>query len=105
MGRKLTNRTDAPFELCFKYPLQKGYTLKELTRNNCKELQRFLDNVSQMTVDQVDKQYGRVPDRTDSFNGMQVYHYGVTDKFRIHVINEAGYYKIIRLDPNHEFHK
>ena len=102
---KLTNKRDVPFELCFKYPLEKGYTLQELDKQNLKDLQRFLNKVSQMNVDQVDKQFSRKPDKNDSYSGSQVYHYGVTDKFRIHVINEGGYYKIIRLDPNHKYHE
>ena len=39
------------------------------------------------------------------YKGRQAYHYEVTEVFRIHVINEEGYYKIIRLDPKHKVHK
>ena len=101
---KLTNKRDVPFEICFKYPLESGYTFSELSVRNIKDFQRFLDKVSAMTVDQVDRSFARKPDHNDSFHGSQVYHYEVTDGFRIHVINEAGYYKVIRLDPNHRFH-
>lgn len=101
---KLTNHRDVPFELCFKYPLEKGYTFNELSKRDIGDFQRFLDKVSKMTVDQVDHNYSKKPDSNDRYNGFQVYHYGVTDAFRIHVINEAGYYKIIRLDPNHKYH-
>lgn len=95
---------EVPFELCFKYPLERGYTLDLLDKKNLKEFQAFLNRVSQMSVDQVDKLYGRKPDAQDSYLGMQVYHYEVTRAFRIHVINEGGQYKIIRVDPNHRFH-
>lgn len=95
---------EVPFELCFKYPLKKGYTLELLSKKNLKEFQSFLDKVSQMSVDQVDKMYARKPDSQDMYLGMHVYHYEVTKAFRIHVINEGGQYKIIRLDPNHKFH-
>ena len=101
---KLTNNRDVCFELCFKYPLERDYTLVNLNKRNIKELQNFLDKVSRMTVDQVDHSYSRKPDSNDSYNGLQVYHYAITDTFRIHVVNEAGYYKIIRLDPNHRVH-
>lgn len=104
-GSLLTNKRDVPFILCFKYPLEQKYTLAELEKKNNKELQGFLDKVSHMTVQQVDKAYARKPDKNDTFNGFQVYHYAVTDSFRIHVINEAGRYKIIRLDPHHTVHK
>lgn len=102
---KLTNARDVPFEICFKYPLEKGFTFQELSMQNLKEFQIFLNKVSRMTVTQVDNLYARKPDKNDSYKGSQVYHYEVTRKFRIHVINEAGYYKVIRLDPNHEVHK
>ena len=85
--------------------LEKGYTLKELSKDNIKEFQAFLNKVSHMTVQQVDNLYSRRPDKKDTYNGMQVYHYEVTRSFRIHVIIEAGYYKIIRLDPSHSVHK
>lgn len=103
---KLTgsHNREVPFELCFRYPLQKGFTFNELSKQNIKELQRFLDKVADMTVTQVDKSFARKPDSNDSFMDMQVYHYAVTEKFRIHVVNEEGYYKIIRLDPNHQVH-
>ncbi len=105
MANKLTNNRDVRFELCFKYPLQRGFTFRELSVQNNKEFQRFLDKVSNMTVRQVDESFARKPDKTDTFNGDQVYHYSVTDSFRIHVIIEDGYYKIIRLDPNHNVHR
>ena len=58
-----------------------------------------------MTVTQVDNSYSRKPDKDDKYHGMQVYHYEVTESFRIHVVIESGYYKIIRLDPRHKVHK
>lgn len=100
----LTKERDVPFELCFKYPLQKGFTFQELSKQNIKEFQNFLNKVCRMSVAQVDASFARKPDKNDIFNGMQVYHYAITQKIRIHVINESGYYKIIRLDPNHDVH-
>ena len=102
---KLTNARDVPFEICFKYPLEKGFTFQELSKQNIKEFQSFLNKVSRMTVSQVDSQFARKPDKNDSFQGMQVYHYEVSPVFRIHVVLEAGYYKIIRLDPKHKVHR
>lgn len=102
---KLTNQRDVPFELCFKYPLENGYTFKELTKENIKDFQAFLNKVSRMTVQQVELLYARKPDKNDTYRGMQVYHYEVSGAFRIHVVIEEGYYKIIRLDPCHKVHK
>lgn len=101
---RLTNQRDVPFELCFKYPLEKGYTFKELSKENIKDFQAFLNKVSRMTVQQVDQLFSRKPDKNDIYNGMQVYHYEVAEAFRIHVVIEAGYYKVIRLDPCHKVH-
>lgn len=104
MGKLLTSKRDVRFELCFKYPLQRGYTFNELSMQDKKAFQNFLDRVSRMTVQQVDQSYARKPDHTDIYAGYQVYHYEVTRTFRIHVICEDGSYKVIRLDPHHEFH-
>lgn len=100
-----TRNREVPFELCFKYPLENGYTFKELNPANLKQFQAFLDKVSHMTASQVDKLFFRKPDKDDKYKEMQVYHYEVSEKFRIHVVIEDGYYKVIRLDPNHKVHK
>lgn len=101
---KLTKKTDVPFVLGFKYPLEKDYTFSEFQKINNHEFQRFLNKVSNMTVQDVDRLYSKKPDKSDLYNGMQVLHYQVTDSFRIHVVIEDGKYYIIRLDPNHRFH-
>jgi hypothetical protein len=101
---KLTNNRDVHFEICFKYPLQSRYTFSDLERHDVKAFQRFLDKVSRMTVGQVDRQFARKPNHSDIFNGSQVYHYEVSKSFRIRVVNESGYYKVIRLNPHHSFH-
>lgn len=104
---KLTQKQnrEVPFELCFKYPLEKGYSFKNLTPENVKQFQAFLDKISRMTVTQVDRAFSRKPDVSDTYKGMQVYHYEITGAFRIHVVIEAGYYKVIRLDPKHQVHR
>ena len=104
MPIRLTGQVDVPFVLSFRYPLQRGYTFKELQANDIKLLQRFLDCIAQLSVQQVDIQYGRKPDKQDIYNGQQVYHYEVGEHFRIHVVNEGGQYFVIRLDRNHGVH-
>lgn len=103
-GHLLTNYRDVPFVLCFKYPLERGYTFLELSQQNKKEFQTFLDKISRMTVQQVNEAFARKPDKNDTYNGNKIYHYAVTDSFRIHVVIEEGRYKVIRLDPNHRVH-
>lgn len=102
--RLLTIKCDSPFVLGFRYPLEKKFTLAEMEKRNNKDFQRFLDKISQMSVQQVDELFARKPDKNDTYRGMQVLHYGVTDSFRIHVVFEDGIYKIIRFDPNHKVH-
>lgn len=101
---KLTSRVNVGFELCFKYPLAKGFTSRELTKQNLKVLQAFLDKVSKMTVQQVYEFFSRVPDKNDKFKDCQVLDYALSDKFRIHVVLESGNYKVLRLDTQHKFH-
>jgi len=101
---KLTNRRDVPFEISFKYPLTKGFTFSELEKYDLNIFQKFLNKVSKMTVQQVDKTFARQPDKNDDYNGRQMLHYGISDSFRIHVILEEGRYVAIRLDPNHKTH-
>ncbi|MGN1190717.1 MAG: MAG6450 family protein [Candidatus Ornithospirochaeta sp.] len=104
MPKPLTKNVDVPFRLCFKDKLEKGFTFEELEKRHLKEFQGFLNKVSNMTVDQVDKLYGKRPDKQDNYDGEQVLHYGVTDKFRIHGVNGTNGFMVIRLDPNHRYH-
>jgi len=100
----LTDKRDVQFELSFKYPLKKGFTFKNLEKKNLIELQRFLDKIARMTVQQVDKAFARQPDKNDTFNNKQVLHYEVAKSFRIHAVFEDGRYVVIRIDPNHRVH-
>lgn len=104
-GRCLTNKRDVAFVLCLKYPLEKNYTFTDLEKRDNKDFQNFLDRVSKMTVQQVDEAYARKPDKNDQYGELQIYHYAISNSFRIHVVNEAGHYVIIRLDPHHKVHK
>lgn len=97
-------KLDRPFVVSFKYKLEKNFKLGDLQRSNLQELQKFLDKVSDMTFQQVDRLYKRESDKGDEFNGQQMHHYKVTDSFRIHGILEEGRFKVIRLDPNHRVH-
>ena len=102
--QKLTSNINAPFILGFKYKLESGFTFKELSLDNLKEFQRFLNKIAEQTVTNVDKIYARIPDKNDLFKGKNIRHYLVTGVFRIHVILENGIYQVIRLDPKHKVH-
>ena len=58
-----------------------------------------------MSFDMVDKQYLCTTDKADIYKESQVFHYRVSDTFRVHGILEEGRVKVLRLDPNHKFHK
>ncbi len=100
----LTKNKDVPFVLCLKYPLKKGYTFSDLSQRDIKDFQHFLDKIAKMTVNQVDLSYGKKPDKNDLYMDKHVFHYEVTDGFRIHVVFDNGYYALVRLDPNHSVH-
>ncbi len=101
---KLTDSNDTRFIISFRYKLKKAYTFTDLQWKNVKEFQRFLDKVSNMTLDQVEKLYHRDDDPNDLFNGEQITHYKVTDSFRIHGVFENGLFVVLRLDLNHRVH-
>ena len=103
-GSLLSSRHELPFVLCFWYKLENGYTFSDLSPSNVKVFQRFLDKVSKMTFVQADKQYLRETDRQDRFEGMQVVHYAVTDRFRVHGVIADNRFMVLRLDPKHKFH-
>lgn len=105
MAQILTSRRDVPFELVFKYPLEVNYRFTDLSKQDTKRFQSFLNKVSRMTVQQVDSAFARKPDKNDIYKNERVYQYEVSKSFRIHVIIEQGRYIVIRLDPNHEVHK
>lgn len=69
---------------CFKYPLENVYTFKDLTPENTRQFQAFLNKISQMTVTQVDRAFARKQDKDDTYRGMQGYHYEVTEVFILH---------------------
>ena len=102
---KLTDKIEVPFCLVFRDKLAKGYTFEQLDKRNIKDFQAFLGKISNMTVDQVDKEFARQPDKQDVYCDKQVLHYGVTEKFRIHGIRVQNGFMVIRLDPNHKVHK
>ncbi len=102
---KLTSHLSLPFTLCFKYKLQNGYTFNDLNTAQIRDLQKFLDIVSQLTSQQVKQRYERESDPNDTFNGNQVTHYGITQVFHIHGTIENGQFVVLRLDPRHHVNK
>jgi len=103
-GSGLTNR-NRPFVVCFKYHLPKDFCFTKLEKQSIKDFQSFLDKVSSMTFHDAKELYEKQPDALDVYNEMPVVHYKVTDRFRLHGVVEDGEFCVIRLDPNHKFHK
>lgn len=101
----LTNKRDVPFVLGLGLPIEKGYSFAELEKSDNKNFQRFLDKITKMTVQQVDSSFARKPDKDDVYKGRRVYHYAVTDSFRVHVVNIDGIYHVLRIDPNHKVNR
>lgn len=100
----ISNHLSSPFILCFKYQLHRGYTFDTLTHIHLKEFQRFLNQISAMTFQDVEKNYRRSSDSSDTFEGKQVIHYGFGKRFRIHGVIEEGQFVVLRIDPDHNYH-
>ena len=103
-GRDLTDRTRVPFVVSFKYKLLNGYKFSDMQQKDLKAFQRFLDKVSDMTFNDVDRMYRRKSDNQDEYDGKDVIHYDCGGSFRIHGIVEDSRFKVLRIDPNHKFH-
>ena len=103
-GQELTNRNKTNFIISFKYKLHNKFNFDKMDINNLKQFQNFLDKVSKMTFNQVDKEFLCTNDKKDTFKGIQIIHYVVNKKFRIHGIIEDGRFKVLRMDPNHDVH-
>ena len=104
-GRVVTDKATRPFVICFHHKLDSKFTFKTLQQDKLKKFQKFLDTVADRTFLDVDSQYLRPNDKRDKYDGEQMIHYEVNDGFRIHGIIENGEFCVIRIDPNHKFHK
>lgn len=104
-GVILTDRKNALFSICFSFKLENNYGVDRLTKDHLKQFQRFLDTYLQQPISLVDCNCIRKPDREDKYKDRQVQHYEVGRKFRIHGIYIGSVFHVIRLDPEHEFHK
>lgn len=104
----LTKYERPKFTLCFREPLDNGYTFKELRQNHLKDIHNFLKKVAGETVTNVDRLYLRDTDendkRTIDDSEKQIVHYQVTRSFRIHGYYDDGLFIACRLDPNHQYH-
>lgn len=105
VGTTLTKKTEIPFVVSFRRKLIDGYRLSDLEKKDVRQLQKFLDIASELSVQQMDEAYSRPTDSNDKFNGQQVQHYGVGDCFRIHGVFENQRFEVIRIDPNHRKHR
>ena len=106
-GEQLTlkERTERPFIISFGRRLHEGYQFTDLEKNDLKAMQNFFDLASQLSVDQMDRCYRRVPDQNDIIDNQQVQHYGTGNGFRIHGIYIDQRFEVLRIDPNHKKHK
>ena len=102
---KLNSHLRVPFSLCFREKLFNGYTFKELKKEQLRDWQKFLDIVSQLTFEQVERRYRRDSDTTDTYGGEQIIHYWVSESFRVHGVIQNAQFVVLRLDPNHRVHR
>ncbi len=103
--KRLSTSLTSPFTLCFRHKLYNGYTFADMNVAQLKEFQKFLDKASALSFEQAEQLYRRKSDKSDTFRGEQVIHYGIGETFRIHGIIENGQFVVLRLDPKHNVHK
>lgn len=118
MGRKLTKvkatsntgiltKNPTPlFHIILGNDIQKKYCITKLDGDDKgkKSLINFLVKYVNNPVVDVDVNLCKT-DVNDKFNGRQIQHYKVSRKFRLFGYYQEGLFHIVRIDPNHEFHK
>lgn len=104
-SEKLTSRIHRPFVISLKYELLDGYKLTNMSIQDIKHFQSFLDKVTKMTFQQVDTVYKRKSDKQDKYISSGIIHYEYSDGCRVHGIIEEGRFKLLRIDPNHRVHQ
>lgn len=105
-GQLLTDKRDAVFKMSLERSLENGFCFKDLQKRDIKRFNSFINKTvgNKLTVYQVNQRFGRKPDKNDAIDGHEIYHYKVSDKFRIHGYLKDGYFVICRIDPDHKFH-
>ncbi|WP_217588715.1 MAG6450 family protein [Lentibacillus saliphilus] len=105
-GQVLTNKSKAKFKMSLERSLENGFCFKDLQKREVKAFNSFIDKTvgKNLTVLEVNQRFGRSPDKSDSIDGYNIYHYEVSGKFRIHGYLKEGYFVICRIDPNHRVH-
>ena len=104
-SEKLTSRIHRLFAISLKYELLSGYKLTDMSLQDIKHFQSFLDRVSKMNFQQVDKLYKRKSDKQDKYIDNGIIHYEYSDGCRVHGVIEEGRFKLLRIDPNHKVHQ
>lgn len=106
-GQVLTGQSKAKFKMSLERSLENGFCFKDLQKREIKSFNSFINKTvgNDLTVQQVNEQFGRTPDKNDIIDGYKVYHYSISNKSRIHGYLKEGYFVICRIDPNHKHHK
>lgn len=105
-NKTLTSYTKTPFKMSIERVFERGYCLKSLEKSHMKKLNEFIKRTvgNDLSFKEVQENYGRRPDKTDTIDGYEVVHYQVDRKFRLHGIIRDASFVICRIDPNHKFH-
>lgn len=105
-GQLLTSSSKAKFKMSLERSLESGFCFKNLQKREVKAFNQFINKTvgNNLTVLQVNQQFGRTPDKNDIIDGHKVYHYSISGKSRIHGYLKEGYFVICRIDPNHQVH-
>lgn len=114
MNKQFKNKNKVKKLIDNKNNYVKSVSLKFLETNNYgfstlnspqdrKKFDHFIRLVNSNKFDWESRQ--QTTDKNDKLkNGEQIFHYKITDKFRIHGFQNGERFKLVRIDPKHEFH-
>lgn len=107
---KLTKSNKTKLVVSFGLKLENSFNFKKMKKDDLNIFQKFLDDSTELSWDEMESRYMRDPDTTDTYviknSDFPVYHFGKSGSaFRLHGILADGYFHITRIDPNHKVHK
>ena len=102
----LTSNNNAKFKISLERKLEKRYSFKDLEKREMKEFNSFIESTvgNDLTFQQVHELFGTKRDNNDKVDGMDIIHYRVNNKYRIHGYLRDSYFVLCRIDPNHNVH-
>lgn len=86
-----------------KYLDIKDFGFKKMNSTDLKNFDKFITQIQKYGYEGISFEKCK-DDKTDILNGQQIHHFKLSKKFRIHGFMLNGRFKVVRIDPKHEFH-